>query len=89
MDNYFEDETDNEYDSSDNEYNGLNDETDNETELDNTEYEPEEISLTRYNIVLCEIYNATIHGQSNEAKGHYLTHTRLKNLDLNFINRRL
>lgn len=70
MDNYLEDESDDESDD----------------ELNDTEYEPEEISLTKYNIVLCEIYNTTIYGESNEAKCHYLTHTRLKNLDLNFID---
>lgn len=79
MNNFYESDTDNEsyYESDDETYN---------SELDNTEYEPEEISLTKYNIVLCEIYNGYIHGKSNEAKCHYLTHTRLKTLDLNLIN---
>ena len=67
--------TDNEYDT----------DTDSDNDDDNI-YEPEEPSTTQYNIILCEIYNEELHGQSNEAKYNYLVHLRLKNLDINLIN---
>jgi len=49
-------------------------------------YEPEELSITQYNIILCEIYNEDLHGQSNEAKYNYLVHYRFKKFDINLIN---
>ena len=57
----------------------------NENDYDNEFYDPEENSLTKYNIVLCERYNKYIHGVSNEANYHYLTHLRLKVFDANLI----
>jgi hypothetical protein len=75
--------TDSEYDT-DNEY-----DTDSDSDNDNDNdiiYEPEELSTTQYNIILCEIYNEELHGQSNEAKYSYLVHLRLKNLDIKLIN---
>ena len=63
------------------------DETDDETEpLGDIIFDPEEGSMTKYNIVLCERYNIFTHGLSNEAKNHYLTQIRLKRLNLNYIN---
>lgn len=73
-------------DETDIESNGSWDETDDETEIDEETYEPEELSLTKYNLVLCERYNIFTHGFSDEAKNHYLTHMRLKNINLNYIN---
>ena len=55
-------------------------------DIDDITYEPEEICLTKYNIVLCERYNVFTHGLSNDVKNHYLTHIRLKKIDLDFIN---
>jgi hypothetical protein len=50
-------------------------------------YEPEEISNTKYNIVLCEKYNTSIHGEFNNfINSHYLTHFRLKELNNDLIN---
>lgn len=63
-----------------------NDQTDDETEIDDEIYEPEEICLTKYNIVLCERYNIFTHGLADEARYHYLTHLRFKNLNMNLIN---
>ena len=71
--------TDSEYDK--------NDEYDEYDEYDNDIiYNPEEPSTTQYNIILCEIYNEDLHGESNEAKHNYLVHSRLKKLDINLIN---
>jgi len=51
------------------------------------EYEPEEISNTKYNIVLCELYNTFIHGQTiNSVKLHYLVICRFKTFDIDYIN---
>jgi hypothetical protein len=68
--------TDNEYESeSDVEY------------LDNIFYDPEEESLTRYNISLCELYNKEIHGNENSTVlYHYLVHSRYKKLDIGIIS---
>jgi len=51
------------------------------------EYYPEEISNTKYNIVLCELYNSFIHGFTNNiVKYHYLVVCRFKLFDTDFIN---
>lgn len=52
---------------------------------DNEFYDPEENSLTKYNIVLCERYNKYIHGESDEAEYHYLTHLKLRYFDTELI----
>ena len=68
-------DTDSEYDS---EY---------EEEYNNIFYEPEQHSLTKYNISLCELYNKRIHGNENsDVLYHYLVHSRCKMLDIDFIN---
>jgi hypothetical protein len=57
-------------------------ESDNESqdEYDSSCYEPEEQSATKYNIVLCELYNKHIHGSSENkiVNYNYLTITRYK-----------
>ena len=89
MNNLYEGETDNEsdnesYDETDNE---SYDETDDETEIDDIIYEPEEHSLTRYNIVLCDRYDRNKYGTvSGEINNHFLTIVRLKELDVDYIN---
>ena len=74
-------------DETDNESNVSWDETDNETEINESIYDPEEFSLTKYNIVLCEKYNQSIHGIINgEINYHYLTQIRFKEFNLDIIN---
>jgi len=68
--------------------------TDSEYESDydedysnNIMYEPEEPSITRFNISVCEIYNSRIHGETNsDVLYHYLVHSRYKNFDIDYIN---
>jgi hypothetical protein len=81
MSNYnFEGETDTES------Y-GSWDETDDETETNGPIYDPEEESLTKYNIVLCEQYDGNKHGIVNgEINNHLLTIARFKKLDMDYIN---
>lgn len=77
----------NEFDSaSETELEYLLDEDEND-EYENI-YEPEETSLTKYNIILCELYNNKLHGNAsnNNIHFHYLVHSRFKNLNLNIIN---
>ena len=64
------------------------DETDDETEpIGDIIYDPEEVSLAKYNIVLCERYDKNKHGLvSGEINNHYLTFVRLKELDMDYIN---
>lgn len=50
-------------------------------------YDCDEISTTKYNIILCEIYNNKIHGKTNnDVSNHYLLINRIKKLDLDFID---
>ena len=71
----------------DNETQGSWDTTDDDTEMDELIYEPEEPSLTKYNIVLCELYNKEYHGQTDgEINNHYLTLMRFTKYDHNYIN---
>ncbi len=63
-------------------------------------YDPEETSMTKYNIVLCELYNDKIHGNTEDKilNSSYLVINRVKKIDesifehaefLNRIYRRL
>jgi hypothetical protein len=62
-------------------------ETDDETEINELLYEPEEPSLTKYNIVLCELYNKEYHGHVDGViNNHYLTLVRFRKYDYNYIN---
>lgn len=73
-------------DETDNESYGSWDDTDVESEIDDPIYEPEEPSLTKYNIVLCEKYNRQNHGNvDGEINNHYLTLIRFTTLDNNYI----
>ena len=59
---------------------------------ENDFYDPEEQSLTKYNIVLCERYNQNIHGIwddgicNNDINKYYLTQYRLKKYNKYLIN---
>jgi len=60
---------------------------DNEYDNNDVEYEPEEQSLTRFNIILCELHNVRIHGKAcNNVKANYLVYCRFKNLNMYYIN---
>ncbi len=60
-------------------------------------YEPEEVSSTRYNIIICELYNEFIHGKTNNniVKSHYIVNIRFKNFnekvldEIEYVGRRL
>lgn len=85
MPNYnFDNDTDNE---TDNESYDSWDETDDETEINDSTYEPEEQSLTKYNLVLCEQYDRRLHGICDgEINYHYLTLIRFREYDIDCIN---
>lgn len=71
--------------SPDNEF----DEYDSETEYDDDIcYDPEEISLTRFNISICELYNKRMHGNPDNRNVlyHYLVYERYKRLNMDYIN---
>lgn len=57
---------------------------DNDDNYSDIVYEPEEISSTRFNIVLCELYNDKIHGDGN-IQGHYLVNCKYKQLHMDWI----
>ena len=51
-------------------------------------YDPDEPSRTRYNMILCEIYNRNIHGIPDTGSlvdTHYLVTGKFKNIDLDII----
>jgi hypothetical protein len=77
----FDDEYDVEYDD---------DGSDDDSELDESYfYAADESSRTRFNIVLCEIYNRNIHGYPSSGSNvdtHYLVSHRFKMLNINLIN---
>ena len=76
----FEDfETDNEHSDSDSDS-----DSDSEEEYINTVYEPEEQSLTKFNVALCEIHNEYLHGPGPNS--HYLVYQRYKNLNMNLLD---
>jgi hypothetical protein len=52
------------------------------------EFDPDEKSKTRFNIVLCERYNVDIHGDPGDSyvKFHYLVKSRFKQLDICYIS---
>jgi hypothetical protein len=52
-------------------------------------YNCDESSLTRFNIVLCELYNERTHGSvtTSLVKYHYLVAGRFKNFYVNYINK--
>lgn len=80
MSNYYEDNTDNES------YVSL-DETDDESEMNDFTYQPEEPTLTKYNLVLCQRYDGILHGIcEGEINEHYLTLIRLRKFDNNYMN---
>jgi hypothetical protein len=67
--------------------------SDSDSEFDDLDYdiifEGEEVSRTRFNIVLCELYNSNMHGDAQEdiiAQYHYITIYRYKKLDVKLIN---
>ncbi len=51
-------------------------------------FEPEETSPTKYNIVICELFNSKLHGnpENEEINFHYLVKSRFKNLNMTVIN---
>ena len=51
-------------------------------------YHYDENSATKYNIVLCELYNSKLHGKTNnnDVNNNYLLINRIKKLDMKFIN---
>lgn len=79
--NYFDEYNNERY--SNNSY----DQEDNDCE-DNDIYGPEELSSTRFNIILCELHNEMLHGLENnsQVQYHYLVNTRFKNLNTDCIN---
>jgi hypothetical protein len=54
--------------------------------FDEIEYEPEENSKTRFNIVVCQPYDNLIHGTGTpEVLGHFLVLIRLKELNVYYV----
>lgn len=71
---------------SDSEYTDSENESEYDEEISNTIYEPEEESLTRFNISLCELYNKNVHGNVNsEVLYHYLVFFRYKIFNMEHI----
>ena len=67
-----------------NESNSESHSSEDDSDNDNSYYEPEEQSTTKFNIILCELYNKNIHGISSNSiiKYNYLTIGKYKKLDI-------
>jgi hypothetical protein len=54
---------------------------------DSVVYNSDEQSTTRYNIILCELYNELLHGETDDlrVKSSYLVYCRFKQLDSDYI----
>ena len=54
---------------------------------ENMIYDSEEQGNTRYNIILCELYNEGLHGETADSvvKSSYLVYCRFKQFDLEYI----
>ena len=71
------------------EYHEYEDEEEDEDEEDFTFYEPEETSFTRFNIILCELYNASCYGTPSfeSLHAHYMVLFRFKQYDTYLLNK--
>ena len=60
---------------------------DEDDDADSILYEPDDTGNTRYNIILCELYNTELHGETNDEllKTSYLVYCRFKKLDMEYI----
>jgi len=65
------------------------DDFEDEDEEESNEYEAEEISNTRFNITVCELYNSAVHGPPSfkSLHAHYLVLHRLKKYDARLIDK--
>ena len=72
---------------SDNESNNSDSESDYDSDYyEEVVYNYDEKSRSKYNIILCELYNDKIHGKTNkEIYKHYLLINKIKKLDIAFI----
>ena len=58
-------------------------------EFRTTAYQAEEISRTKFNIVICQLYNSKRHGTPDANSGveyHFITEDRFKLFDIGFID---
>lgn len=65
--------------------------TDTDSEYEEEYYEADEVSKTRFNLVICELYNRGIHGvpdknSNSGVESHYLVNGRFKNFNMCDIN---
>jgi hypothetical protein len=74
-------------------YESDEDENEDDSDIDSEEsdiiYQPEEQSTTKYNIILCELYNTTLHGlpeKNSNVEKHFLVNSRFKKLDIELID---
>lgn len=62
------------------------DEYEKDQEFQESVYEFGESSSTKYNLVLCELYDVKLHGvDTSEAQRHFLTQYRLKGMNMYVI----
>jgi hypothetical protein len=64
-------------------YNESSDEYDDEDIM----YDADELSPTKFNIVLCELYNKKIHGGNKKLNSHYMVIGAFRNFDIHSLNR--
>jgi hypothetical protein len=64
------------------------DEYDVDDDDDSVVYDADQPSVTRYNLILCELYNESLHGETTDSrvKSGYLVYCRFKQLDTEYID---
>lgn len=67
-------------------YNESSDEYDDDDD-DDLMYDADELSPTKLNIVLCELYNEKIHGGNKKLNYHYMVVGAFRNFDIHYLNR--
>ena len=63
--------------------------SDMDSVMENTIYDPEEVSKNRFTVVLCELYNYRLHGYPclpSEVENHFLVIYRFKSLNKQLIS---
>ena len=75
------------YSEINNEFDSFYSYDDEDDEDDSVIYDAEQRGNTKYNIILCELYNEELHGETNDTalKTSYLVYCRFKKLDMEYI----
>ena len=75
------------YSSDEDEVQYYNESSEEEEEEHDIMYEADELSPTKFNIVLCDLYNEKLHGGDKKLNSQYMVIGAFKNFDIHYLNR--